>query len=620
MSQSINKWMAAGASLLLVLGSCKREYVDAPHPYHEITSFKIAYDTGSLKAAITNDSIVVYWSGFKAVPDSVAPVITISENATIYPASGQKIALKSGVKYTVTAQDSSKATYTLYLKVFQDEPVATSNQFSFNVKSAWRIDGFANLIPDTSLTRLYAINAAGQEVNLRLTSMDATTLYTEPVPVSFADTGYYKLKLVNNIYTIYSSDSAVKVYARPVITTFSPEKGAPGDEVTITGEYFGVTPAANTVTFNGVTATVTAASATQLKVLVPIGASTGNITVTVGQYSRNSSTPFTVLSAAATTITTLAGDGTNASVDGTGTAASFRTITGLAIDPAGNLYVVENTHKVRKVDAATAVTTFAGSGARAYANGNGTAASFDSPVGIAIGPDGYLYLPDYWNQRIRKISLAADVTTIAGSGTRGFADGSATTAMFSLPRDVAVDANGNVYITDNSNNRIRKISPSGDVTTLAGNGTAGFADGPGATAMFKSPYGIAVDGSGNVYVADNGNHRIRKISPSGDVTTLAGTGSAGFADGAGAAAQFNTPNGLVIGAQGYLYVADGNNHRIRRISPDGTVITWAGSGENGYADGSGSEAKFSTPRGIAIDAAGVLYVTAGNRIRKITPP
>lgn len=620
MSQSINKWMAAGASLLLVLGSCKREYVDAPHPYHEITSFKIAYDTGSLKAAITNDSIVVYWSGFKAVPDSVAPVITISENATIYPASGQKIALKSGVKYTVTAQDSSKATYTLYLKVFQDEPVATSNQFSFNVKSAWRIDGFANLIPDTSLTRLYAINAAGQEVNLRLTSMDATTLYTEPVPVSFADTGYYKLKLVNNIYTIYSSDSAVKVYARPVITTFSPEKGAPGDEVTITGEYFGVTPAANTVTFNGVTATVTAASATQLKVLVPIGASTGNITVTVGQYSRNSSTPFTVLSAAATTITTLAGDGTNASVDGTGTAASFRTITGLAIDPAGNLYVVENTHKVRKVDAATAVTTFAGSGARAYANGNGTAASFDSPVGIAIGPDGYLYLPDYWNQRIRKISLAADVTTIAGSGTRGFADGSATTAMFSLPRDVAVDANGNVYITDNSNNRIRKISPSGDVTTLAGNGTAGFADGPGATAMFKSPYGISVDGSGNVYVADNGNHRIRKISPSGDVTTLAGTGSAGFADGAGAAAQFNTPNGLVIGAQGYLYVADGNNHRIRRISPDGTVITWAGSGENGYADGSGSEAKFSTPRGIAIDAAGVLYVTAGNRIRKITPP
>ncbi|NII25933.1 hypothetical protein HB364_12630 [Pseudoflavitalea sp. X16] len=620
MSQSINKWMAAGASLLLVLGSCKREYVDAPHPYNEITSFKIAYDTGSLKAAVTNDSIVVYWSGFKAVPDSVAPVITISENATIYPASGQKIALKSGVKYTVTAQDSSKATYTLYLKVYQDEPVTTSNKFSFNVKSAWRIDGFANLIPDTSLTRLYAINAAGQEVNLPIASMDATTIYAKPVPIALADTGYYKIKLVNNIYTIYSSDSAVKVYARPVITTFSPDKGAAGDEVTLTGEYFGTTPADNTVTFNGVAATVTAASSTQLKVLVPVGASTGNITVTVGQYSRTAATPFTVLSAAATTVTTLAGDGANASVDGIGTAASFRTITGLAIDPAGNLYVVENTHKIRKVDAATAVTTFAGSGARAYADGTGTAASFDSPVGIAIGTDGNLYLPDYWNQRIRKISPGAVATTLAGSGTRGFADGTATTAMFSLPRDVAVDANGNVYITDLTNNRIRKISPAGDVTTLAGNGTAGFADGPGATAMFKSPYGIAVDGSGNVYVADNGNHRIRKISPSGNVTTLAGTGTAGFADGAGTAAQFNTPNGLAMDAQGYLYVADGNNHRIRRISPDGTVITWAGSGENSFADGSGSEAKFSTPRGIAIDAAGILYVTAGNRIRKITPP
>lgn len=610
-----------GAMLLLVLNSCKKEYKDAPHPYHEIISFKIAYGASdSLKAAITNDSIIAYWSGYKAVPDSITPAITVSANATVSPASGQKVALKSGTTFTVTAQDGSKATYTLYLKVYQDEPSLPGTRLSFNINTAWQMNGFANLIPDTSLTRLYIITNTGNEINIPLSAVNVTTLITETIPNSLADTGYYKFKLVNNTYTTYSGDSAVKIFAQPAITSFAPVKGVVGDEVTITGAYFGATPAANTVTFNGQGATVIAATATALKVLVPAGASTGKIRVIVGDYGINSTELFTILSAAATTVTTLAGDGTNASTDGIGTAASFRTITGLAIDPANNLYVVENTHKVRKVDANTAVTTFAGSGTRAFADGTGTAASFDSPVGIAIGPDGYLYLPDYWNQRIRKISLAAEVTTIAGSGTRGFADGPAASAMFSLPRDVAIDAHGNLYIADNSNNRIRKITPSGDVSTLAGNGTAGFADGPGATALFRSPYGIAVDGSGNVYVADNGNHRIRKISPSGDVTTLAGSGTAGFADALGAAAQFNSPSGLAIDALGYLYVADANNHRIRRISQDGTVITYAGSGENSYADGPGSEAKFSSPRGVAIDAAGVLYVTAGNRIRKITPP
>lgn len=618
MSQSTNRWMAAGV-VLLVLGSCKKNYVDAPTPFNRITSFMVAYGEDKLKAAVSGDSIVVYWSGFKAVPDSVAPVITISENATISPASGQKIALKSGVRYTVTAQDSSKANYTLYLKVYQDEPVVTTHRFSFNVQSGWRIDGFTHLIPDTSLTRLYAINATGQEIPIPLTTMDATTVYTQPVPITLTDTGYYKLKLVNNTYTVYSADSTVKVYARPAITSFSPDKGKPGDEVTITGEYFGATPAANTVAFNGITATVTEASTTQLKVLVPAGASTGPVTVTVGAYSRTSTALFTVLSDAVTTVTTYAGDGNNASADGIGTAASFRTITGLAIDAGGNLYVVENTHKVRKVDASQAVSTFAGSGTRAYADGTGMAASFDSPVGIAIGPDGQLYLPDYWNQRVRKISPGAAVTTLAGSGTRGFADGDAATAMFSLPRDVAVDANGHVYISDNSNNRIRKISPAGVVTTLAGSGTAGYADGAGNAAQFRAPYGLAVDAQGNVYVADNGNHCIRKITPSGTVTTLAGNGTSGFADGTGSSAQFNSPMGLAIDGQGNLYVADANNHRIRRIEPDGTVTTYAGSGENGFADGPGSEAKFSSPRGIAIDAAGNLFVTAGNRIRKITP-
>lgn len=608
--------------ILLVLGGCKKEYKDAPHPYHDITAFKVPYGaTDSLKAAITNDSIIVYWPGYTAIPDSIAPGITISANATILPASGQKVALKTGTTFTVTAQDSSKTTYTLYFKVQRDDPALPDARLNGKINTSWVMHGFNYLIPDVSLTSLHLITQAGNEIPIPISSMNVTSIITESIPKSVADTGYYKLKLVNNNYTLISGDSAIRIYTAPIINAFTPDKGVMGDEVTLNGEYFSATPAANVVKFSGTEATVVYATTTQLKVKVPAGATTGNISVKAGGFTGSSTEPFTILSAAATTVTTYAGDGANASVDGIGTAASFRTITGLAIDGAGNLYVVENnTHKVRKVAANAAVSTFAGSGTRAFADGTGIAASFDSPVGIAIGPDGHLYLPDYWNQRIRKISLAAAVTTFAGSGTRGFADGPATTSMFSLPRDVAVDANGNVYIADNSNNRIRKISPSGDVTTLAGNGTAGFADGAGANAMFRAPYGIAVDANGNVYVADNGNHCIRKITPAGDVTTLAGSGTAGFADGTGIAAQFNAPNGLAIDTQGYLYVADGSNHRIRRISPDGTVITYAGSGENGYADGSGSEAKFSSPRGIAVDAAGNLYVTAGNRIRKITPP
>jgi sugar lactone lactonase YvrE len=200
------------------------------------------------------------------------------------------------------------------------------------------------------------------------------------------------------------------------------------------------------------------------------------------------------------------------------------------------------------------------------------------------------------------------VSTVAGAGPAGFRDGPATSALFYYPQDVAVDAQGNVYVADTSNQRIRKITLGGTVTTLAGAGGYGFADGPGSSAYFASPTGVAVDAQGNVYVADQGNQRIRKIAPDGTVSTLAGSGSYGFADGAAATAQFASLAGVAVDAQGDVFVADQSNRRVRKIAPDGTVTTLAGA--NG---------ELSQPMRLAVDAQGDVILADSNAVRKIMP-
>ena len=261
------------------------------------------------------------------------------------------------------------------------------------------------------------------------------------------------------------------------------------------------------------------------------------------------------------------------------------------------------------------VSTFAG-GDAGFADGNGVNAQFNIPSGIAKDNEGVLYIADTANFRIRKITPDGEVSTFAGSGEPGFADGTAANASFTALRDVAVDNMGNVYVADFT--KIRKITPEGIVSTLAGSDEVGFADGSGINAQFNQPFGIAVDAGGTVYVADTGNHKIRKITQEGIVSTLAGD-EPGFADGNGTDAQFNNPAGLTVDASGTLYVADAVNNQIRQITTDGNVTTLAGNGTSGFVNGNLDISEFNTPTDVTLDALGNLYVSErdNHSIRKI---
>jgi hypothetical protein len=326
-------------------------------------------------------------------------------------------------------------------------------------------------------------------------------------------------------------------------------------------------------------------------------------------------------------VTTLAGTaGVTGSADGTGATASFNFPASVATDSAGNVYVADYFNStIRKITPAAAVTTLAGAAAvTGYADGTGATASFNSPAGVGADSTGNVYVADTYNNTIRKITPAGVVTTLAGTaGVIGHADGTGAAASFYYPRGIATNSAGNVYVADYYNSTIREITPAGVVTTLAGTaGVFGHADGTGVAASFDYVVGVATDSAGNIYVTD-GNEIIRKITPAGVVTTLAGTaGIIGHADGTGAAASFSNPSGITTDSVGDIYVADSNNGTLRKITPAGVVTTLAGTaGGFGHADGTGAAASFSNPSGIATDSASNIYVadTGNSTIRKITP-
>jgi sugar lactone lactonase YvrE len=324
-------------------------------------------------------------------------------------------------------------------------------------------------------------------------------------------------------------------------------------------------------------------------------------------------------------VTTLAGSGSAGYLDSTGTNAFFNQPEGIAIDNSGTLYVGDSGNNIiRKVTSnGGVVSTFVGTTNYGSTNASGTSAQFNSPQGVAVDSALNVYVADYLNGTIRKISLAGAVTTLAGTvGVYGSADGTGTNARFWGPQGVTVDPSGNVYVADSYNGTIRAITPAGAVTTLAGSASAGSADGQGTAARFSIPISVALDSSGNAYIADSANSTIRKVSPSGASSTLAGlAGTPGSTNGLGTNALFSGPQGTAVDTNGNVYVTDTGNHTIRKITSAGVVTTFAGyPGFTNNMDGSGTNASFYFPEGIANDSSGNLYVTdTGNStVRKIT--
>ena len=315
------------------------------------------------------------------------------------------------------------------------------------------------------------------------------------------------------------------------------------------------------------------------------------------------------------------------SADGTGSAARFTSPSEVAVDSANNLYVADTgNHTIRKITPAGVVSTFAGSpGMPGSADGTGAAARFNSPIGVSLDGAGNLYVGDADNNTIRKITPAGVVTTLAGkAGEVGSADGTGSNARFNGPRGVAVNAAGDVYVADTFNNTIRKITPAGVVSTLAGlAGATGSADGTGSAARFNRPRGVAVDTASNVFVADTTNDTIRRITPAGVVTTVAGSALVGgSADGSVFAARFLAPFSINVSSSGDIYLADTVNDTIRKISALGVVNTLGGVPlMAGSADGTGANAQFTSPQGMGLDSAGNLFIgdTGNNTIRRGEP-
>jgi sugar lactone lactonase YvrE len=314
--------------------------------------------------------------------------------------------------------------------------------------------------------------------------------------------------------------------------------------------------------------------------------------------------------------------------DGTGTAARFWGPSGLATDSAGDVYIADTLNcEIRRMTSAGVVTTLAGSSSHCVPtqfgslDGAGAAAQFAWPNGVAVDAMGNVYVADTQNETVRKVTPAGGVTTLAGSpGSPGSSDGTGSAARFSGPSALVTDSAGNVYVADTGNDTIRKIAPGGAVTTLAGTaGTPGFADGSGTAALFDSPVGITIDGAGNLYVADSGNDTIRKITPAGVVTTLAGShGVSGAADGAGASARFNDPTGLAADASGNIYVVDAGNYTIRKVTPAGVVSTVAGAaGRTGFTPGGLPGVLDAGIAGVAISGS-TLYISTYAGIAAVT--
>lgn len=351
-----------------------------------------------------------------------------------------------------------------------------------------------------------------------------------------------------------------------------------------------------------------------------------------GSGVEATSNPATLTVNLGIVISTLAGQaGLVGLADGPASSARFNTPSGIANDFAGNLYIADTAnHVIRKLTPGGTVSTFAGlAGFNGSADGNGSAARFNSPQGVAVDGAGNVYVADTFNHTIRVITPNGDVTTMGGlPGAPGAADGIGTNARFNTPTAVAVNVIGTVYVADSANHAIRRLTRNGaevTVSTFAGIlNVAGHVDANGTSARFNNPNGVALDNGGNLFVGDSLNYVVRRISSFGDVVTVAGfPGNPGSGDGIGSGARFNRPTGVAVDSSGNVYVADTNNHTIRKITSGGEVTTLAGlAGSSGSTDGSGLSARFNQPVGVAVDFSGNVFIadTRNHTLRRSGAP
>jgi len=402
----------------------------------------------------------------------------------------------------------------------------------------------------------------------------------------------------------------------PVIVGIQPDRGSEETVITISGRKFSGSVSNNIVKINGVVATVIEAADNLLKVVVPANTGSGPVTVTVDGYVGTGPTFTYVEKVREYMVSTFAGS-TAGLVNGVGINAKFQHPNSIAIDAFDNLIVCDRTnHTIRKVTAEGVVTTVAGNGV--IGSTNGIPGQFNFPWDVIIDANGNLLIADKGNHMIRKITPDGMVSTVAGDGTAGKKKG--VPGSFNNPMYVASDAIGNIYVADRNNNKIRKIAPNGEVSTFAGNGE---------TAVLNQPQGIAIDQSGNIIVADQKNYRIKMISSTGEITNIAGTGTKGYTDGEigkPLTAQIGDVFGLTIDSKGNILFADASNARIRMIMPkepgqysDADIVTIAGTGSIGKTDGLGTEATFNNPYHVAVDSKNNIYVAdaSNHLIRKI---
>jgi len=393
------------------------------------------------------------------------------------------------------------------------------------------------------------------------------------------------------------------------VKSFSPLISGVGYGVKITGTGFSANNSENTVTVNGVAATVLTSSSTELLFSVPLTATTGKIVVTVNGKSVLSDSVITIITA---TITTIAGGAADRLSDGSGSSAGFYGPAGIIGDGNGNFYVADAlNNKIRKVTPDGVVTTYAGTGAAGSLNGDISGATFAQPNSFAFDSHGNLFVSCNLNRNIRRITPDGTVSTFAGdpNGDKGNIDAVGTDARFGLPLGITIDKNDNIYVVDLLNNAIRKITPDGMVSTFAGGGAAGSKDSTGTFASFNQPQSICVDAHNNLYVVDLGNRKIRKIDEAAQVTSFAGSGEPGFKDDSAAYATFLEPMAIVADPSGNFYVTDGANQNIRMITSNGIVVTIAGNRRWDLVDGVGGYASFSQPYGMTIHSNGDIYLT-----------